>query len=136
MLVAPPASIADAQPGAERDAAIREALETADREERPLSAVVLLNQQGAAPSARVWTERATDTTVESAIRDALRDVNRQTVFVRAGVDPEVVRQADRFRPEVSVFSPRATSGGEVSFRDRLPGLVLSLIHISEPTRPY
>ena len=123
VLVAPPASIADAQPGAERDAAIREALETADREERPLSAVVLLNQQGAAPSARVWTERATDTTVESAIRDALRDVNRQSVFVRAGVDPEVVRQADRFRPEVSVFSPRATSGGEVSFRDRLPGLV-------------
>jgi ABC-2 type transport system permease protein len=57
------------------------------------------------------------------VRDALRAANRTQVLSAAGIDPAVVAGTDRFRPEVSLFSPRSEGGGEVSFRDRLPGVI-------------
>src|SRR5690606_30470785 len=67
--------------------------------------------------------RATDDTVEDFVRDALRAANRKAVFEGAGIDPAVVEGVERFRPQIAVFSPGSASGGEVSFRDKLPTVI-------------
>jgi ABC-2 type transport system permease protein len=41
----------------------------------------------------------------------------------AGIDAAVVDRTDSFRPEIGVFSPRSAGAGEVSLRDRLPGVI-------------
>ncbi|MFK0298816.1 ABC transporter permease [Brevundimonas sp. NPDC090276] len=122
-LVAPPAEIVAAAPGEARDALARRYLSDDAPDGQKLSAVVFLTETNSQPGARVWTARATDDAVEDAVRDALKDVNRRQVFAANGIDPAVVAQTDRFRPELSVFSPKAASGGEVSFRDKLPTVV-------------
>lgn len=123
-LVDAPPQIADAAPGPARDAVVRRYLEDETPVDgNPLNAVVYLTEQAGAPAATVWTARPTDSTVEDAIEDALRDANRDRVFSGAGIDPAVVEGTDRYRPDLSVFSPRSADGGEVSFRDRLPGII-------------
>ncbi|MGO4411294.1 MULTISPECIES: ABC transporter permease [unclassified Brevundimonas] len=122
-LVAPPAEIVAAAPGQARDALARRYLTDDAPEGQKLSAVVFLTEANGQPGARVWTARATDNAVEDAVRDALKDANRRQVFAASGIDPAVVVQTDRFRPDLSVFSPKAASGGEVSFRDKLPTVV-------------
>ncbi len=123
-LVGPPAELTTTAHGEARDAAVRRLLgDDAPKGER-LDAVVFLTQAGqATPSARVWTARTSDDTVEDAIREALKTAHRQDVFRTAGIDPDIVVAAEQFRPDVSVFSPRAASGGQVSFRDKLPGVI-------------
>lgn len=116
-----PADIAAAAPGQARDEAVRRHLEQ-DADQR-LNAVVFLNRSDGAPQARVWAARATDDTAEDFIRDALKSINRKEVFAASGIDTAIVNRTETFRPEVSVFSPNARSGGEVSFRDKLPMLV-------------
>lgn len=88
-----------------------------------LDAVVILSRREGAPSAVVWAARATDRTVERAVRDALAEVNRRETLAAAGIDAGVIRQVDRFRPQVQMFSPASVSGGEVALRDRLPGVI-------------
>ncbi|WP_292033081.1 MULTISPECIES: ABC transporter permease [unclassified Brevundimonas] len=122
-LVAPPADILAAAPGEARDALARRYLGDDASQGQKLSSVVFLTEVNGQPGARVWTARATDDAVEDAVRDALKDVNRRQVFAASGIDPSVVAQTDRFRPDLSVFSPKARSGGEVSFRDKLPTVV-------------
>lgn len=122
-LVAPPAELVSAAPGEAQDAMARRYLGDDAPEGEKLSAVVFLTDANGQPAARVWTARATDDAVEDAIRDALKDANRRQVFAAGGIDPAVVEQTDRFRPDMAVFSPKARSGGEVSFRDKLPTVV-------------
>ena len=123
-LVAAPAAVASAAPGKDQEQAVRDLL-TADVErDQQIDSVVFLTRDAAGkPSARVWTRRATDDVVEDFIREALQSANRRQVFEGAGIDGAVVAEAERFRPEVRAFSPRSASGGEVSFRDRLPALI-------------
>lgn len=122
-LVEAPADLAAAAPGEARDALARRYVGEDAPEGRKLNAVVFLTETDGKPAARVWTGRATDDVVEDAVRDALKSANRSRVFVASGIDPAVVTETERFRPEVSVFSPRAASGGAVSFRDKLPVVV-------------
>lgn len=116
-----PTDILTAAPGQARDAAVRAHL--GEEGEGRLDAVVFLTRQDGTPAARVWAARATDDTVEDFVRDALKSINRKAVLAGAGIDPAIVDSTEAFRPEVSVFSPRSQSGGEVSFRDRLPMLM-------------
>ncbi|WP_436357217.1 ABC transporter permease [Brevundimonas sp. CEF1] len=122
-LVAAPAEITAAAPGEARDALARRYLTDDAPEGQKLSGIAFLTETKGQPGARVWTARATDDAVEDAVRDALKDANRRQVFAASGIDPAVVAQTDRFRPDLSVFSPKAASGGEVSFRDKLPTVV-------------
>ncbi|WP_309627940.1 ABC transporter permease [Brevundimonas sp.] len=118
-----PADLSTAAPGPAQDAVVRRYLTDATPKEQRLDAVVFLTRTPEGPAARVWAARATDDTVEDFVRRALRDENRDTVLREAGIDAAVVERVDAFRPEINVFSPRSASGGEVSFKDRLPGII-------------
>jgi ABC-2 type transport system permease protein len=122
-IVEAPADLAAASSGEARDALVRRYLTDETPEAQRLDAIVFLDRNAEGPSARVWAARATDDTVEDFVRGALRDANRDAVLTEAGIDPAVVEATDRFRPEVTLFSPRSADGGEVSFRDRLPGII-------------
>ncbi len=122
-VVASPADLAAAAPGAPREALVRRYLGDEVAEAEQLDSVVLLNRVDGTPTARVWTRRATDNTVEDFVRDALKDVNRREVFEQAGINAVVVEQTERFRPDVTALSPKSATGGEVSFRDRLPMII-------------
>ena len=123
-LVDAPAAVASAAPGKAQEQAVRDLL-TADVElDQQIDSVVFLTRDAAGkPGARVWTRRATDDVVEEFIREALQSANRRQVFEGAGIDGAVVAETERFRPEVRAFSPQSASGGEVSFRDRLPAVI-------------
>jgi ABC-2 type transport system permease protein len=122
-IVSTPADLAASTPGPEQDALLRRYLTDETPKAERLDAVVFLNRVEGAPAARVWAARATDGTVEDFVRGALRDANRDTVLREAGIDATVVERTDAFRPEIGVFSPRSAGGGEVSFKDRLPGII-------------
>ena len=122
-IVASPADLAAAAPGEAREAIVRRYLGDDVPEAQQLDSVVLLNRADGKPTARVWTRQATDNTVEDFVRDALKGANRREVFQGAGINAAVVEEAERFRPEVTALSPKSASGGEVSFRDRLPGII-------------
>ena len=118
-----PADLAAATPGAAQDAVVRRYLTDETPEDQRLDAIVFLTRTPEGPAARVWAARATDDTVEDFVRRALQDENRATVLREAGIDAAVVERVDAFRPEITAFSPRSASGGEVSFKDRLPGII-------------
>jgi ABC-2 type transport system permease protein len=122
-IVPAPAELTAAAPGAPREAIARRYLSQDKTEAGGLDAVVFLNRQGQEPTARVWTRRATDDTVEDFVRGALKDEHRLRLFQAAGVDPGVVEAAETFRPDIVALSPASATGGEVSFRDRLPGII-------------
>ncbi len=118
-----PADLASARPGDAQEAVVRRYLTDDTPKEQRLDAVVFLTRTPEGPAARVWSARATDDTVEDFVRRALKDENRDAVLREAGIDAAVVERVDAFRPDISVFSPRSASGGEVSFKDRLPGII-------------
>ena len=122
-IVAPPADLAAAAPGAAREELARRYLGDEVSEDQQLDSVVLLGRIEGKPSARVWTRRATDDTVEEFVERALKDTNRREVFQSAGIDVAVVEATNRFEPEVTALSPKSASGGEVSFRDQLPRII-------------
>lgn len=122
-IVATPADLAVATPGEAREAIVRRYLGDAVPEADQLDSVVLLNRIDGKPTARVWTRRATDDTVEDFVRDALKDANRREAFEQAGINAAVVEETERFRPNITALSPKSATGGEVSFRDRLPMII-------------
>jgi ABC-2 type transport system permease protein len=122
-IVATPADLAAAAPGEAREAIVRRYLGDAVPEADQLDSVVLLNRIDGKPTARVWTRRATDDTVEDFVRDALKDANRREAFEQAGINAAVVEETERFRPNITALSPKSATGGEVSFRDRLPMII-------------
>ncbi len=122
-LVDPPADLAAAAPGEARETLARRYLGDDVPEAQQLDSVVLLDRADGKPTARVWTRRATDDTVEDFVRDALRAAHRRETFQGAGIDTAMVEEVERFRPQVTALSPQSASGGEVSFRDRLPGII-------------
>jgi ABC-2 type transport system permease protein len=122
-IVATPAELGASQPGEAREAIVRRYLGDAVPEADQLDSVVLLNRIDGKPTARVWTRRATDDTVEDFVRDALKDANRREAFEQAGINAAVVEETERFRPDITALSPKSATGGEVSFRDRLPMII-------------
>ncbi len=123
-IVPTPPEIANAAPGEAQTAVVRQFLDEDAPKDKHLDAVVFLTRDAEGkPGGRVWTARATDDTVEDFVRDALRAANRRAVFEGAGIDASVVEATEKFQPEVKAFSPKSVTGGEVSFRDRLPQIM-------------
>lgn len=122
-IVAAPAELSAAQPGEAREVIARRYLGDAVPEADQLDSVVLLNRIDGKPTARVWTRRATDDTVEDFVREALKDANRREAFEQAGINAAVVEQTERFVPDITALSPKSATGGVVSFRDRLPMII-------------
>jgi ABC-2 type transport system permease protein len=122
-IVAAPADLAAAAPGEAREAIVRRYLGDAVPEADQLDSVVLLNRIDGKPTARVWTRRATDDTVEDFVRGALKDANRREAFEQAGINAAVVEETGRFNPDITALSPKSATGGEVSSRDRLPMII-------------
>jgi ABC-2 type transport system permease protein len=120
---ATPADLAAAAPGEAREAVARRYLGDEVSDTDRLDAVVLLNRVEGAPTARVWSRRATDTSVERFVSSALKEEWRREVFQRAGIDAAVVSATAAFDPDVTTLSPKSASGGEVTFRDQLPGIM-------------
>ncbi|MFN3931778.1 MAG: ABC transporter permease [Brevundimonas sp.] len=121
--VAPPSDLAAAAPGEAREQLTRRYLGDEAAEGERLDAVVLLDRADGRPTARVWSRRATDTSVERFVSTALKDQWRREVFRDAGIDAAVVSTTQAFEPDVTTLSPSSASGGEVSFRDQLPGII-------------
>ena len=119
-LVETPADLAAAPPGPEQDAVMTRYLGDEIPKADRLDAVVFLTRVDGRPAARVWTAGTTNSTVESFVKRSLRTANSRQVFEAAGIDPAVVAETERFEPEVTAFSPKSISGGEVSKRDRAP----------------
>jgi ABC-2 type transport system permease protein len=122
-IVATPSDIAAVAPGDAQEQAARRWLDDETPKAERLDAVVFLTRQDGKPAARVWTARTTDDTVEDFVRDALKASNRKAVLEAAGINPAVVDETEAFRPTVQAFSPKSASGGELSFRDRLPAIM-------------
>jgi ABC-2 type transport system permease protein len=118
-----PADLTAGPSGAAQDAVVRRYLTDETPKAERLDAIVFLTRKDGAPGARVWSARASDDTVEDFVRDALKDANRKAVLEAAGIDAAVVDRTDTFRPEIGVFSPKSAGAGEVSLRDRLPGVI-------------
>lgn len=119
-----PQSLRDLPPGAQRDDAVRALLtREGPREDRIDSVVFLTRDDEGKPGARVWSRRATDDVVQEFVVEALKSANRRQIFEEAGIDVAVVTDAERFRPEVTVFSPKSASGGAVALRDKLPAII-------------
>jgi ABC-2 type transport system permease protein len=119
-----PADLTAAAPGEAREAVIRRYLgDETPKDQRPTAIVLLSRTAEGRPTARVWSASAIDGSVARFIGEAMKSVNRREVFQQAGIDPAVVRATDAFDPEVAVFSPRSVSGGEVSFKDKIPSLI-------------
>jgi len=122
--VVAPQELKAAAAGEAKDALARQWVQSEQTiESFEVSAVVILAEQNDQPSARIWTRRASGNDVEGKVRQALSDVYRQQAFAQKGVDAALVSQIDSFRPEVTLLSPRAASGGEVALRDRLPSII-------------
>ena len=123
-IVDTPSELAQAASGEAQEEIVRDLLTAEVDKDAQIDSVVFLSRDAEGkPAARVWSRRATDDTVEDFIRDALQAANRRQVFESAGIDGSVVVETERFRPDVKAFSPQSASGGEVSFKDRLPGLI-------------
>jgi len=119
-IVETPAAIGTAAPGTAQQTAARDYL-AADRPKADqIDAVVFLTREGGEPGARIWTSRATDDRIETVVTAALKSANRKSVLESAGIDAGIVDRTEAFDPEVTAFSPKSVTGGEISFRDRAP----------------
>lgn len=119
-----PQDLKDATTPQARDEAAKQWVQSDEAfDGRKLSAVVILTRKEGVPTARIWTRRASDHDVERLIREALSEVNREEAYAANGVDASLVRMVENRAPEVTLLSPRAVSGGEVSLRDRMPSLI-------------
>ncbi|MFW2342620.1 ABC transporter permease [Brevundimonas sp.] len=122
-LVEAPADLARAT-GEDQEERIRYYLGDDVAKEEEVDAVVILTRKDSGqPTARVWSRRASDNTVRNFVDEAMKDANRAEMFSQAGIDPAVVTETSAYDPEVVALSPSAASGGEVSFRDKLPGII-------------
>ncbi len=119
-LVATPADLASATPGAAQEALVRQYLDEDGDKSPHLDAVVFLTRTDGKPTARVWSASATNDDVADAIEDALKSANRREAFAAAGIDASVVTATDDYQPTVTSFSPKSASGGAITDADMIP----------------
>jgi ABC-2 type transport system permease protein len=85
---------------------------------RKLDAVAIIHGE----AVDFWSSSLADRTLEQAVKTALTQAIRGQRLKAAGLTAEEVRALGRIEPKVTAYSPKAATG-EVSLRDRLPGIV-------------
>ena len=116
---------ADAQRAADPRAAgdrLRPYLADDARGPAGLDAAAVISGAGDHIQVDLWTRSLTEGKLESAIHSELSDILRRKRLADAGVSPGVLAAAEAAAPKITVYSPKAAQGGEVSLRDRLPSL--------------
>ncbi|MEO6377983.1 MAG: ABC transporter permease [Caulobacteraceae bacterium] len=71
----------------------------------------------------LWTRNGEDAPVARAIDDAISGALREKRLEAAGASAAIVREAETLHPRIVDFTPRAAAAGQVSMRDRLPGIL-------------
>jgi ABC-2 type transport system permease protein len=71
----------------------------------------------------MWTRNGEDGPVARVVADAVSGQLREARLEAAGASAAVVREAEALHPRIIDFAPRAAAGGQVSIRDRLPGIL-------------
>jgi ABC-2 type transport system permease protein len=86
---------------------------------RKLDAVAVI-RDGAAVD--FWSATLADRTLEQAVGSALTQAMRGQRLRAAGLQTADIKALDELKPAITAYSPKAAAG-EVSLRDRLPGIV-------------
>lgn len=91
--------------------------------EEALTAVAVVHGSGDAVAVDFWSNNLTDQSLERGVTAAVAEVMRTRRLAALGIEPAALEAAQALSPKVTSFSPRATGGGQVALRDRLPGIV-------------
>jgi len=86
-------------------------------------AVAILKGAGDALTVDVWSNNIADNGLERSVGRAATEVMRERRLAALGVPPEALEAVQALEVKTTAFSPRATGGGLVANRDRLPGIV-------------
>lgn len=92
-------------------------------DDQRLTAVAVIHGSGEAVGVDFWSNNLVDPSLERGFTAAVADVMQTRRLAALGIDPATLEAAQALRPKVATFSPKATSGGRVADRDRLPGIV-------------
>ncbi len=90
---------------------------------RLTAAAVIRPGADGAPALDFWTSDLADGTAEDRVTDALERLTREDRLRSMGVDPAQLDAMEAATLDVRTLSPKASEGGEVAFRDRLPAIV-------------
>lgn len=90
--------------------------------DRKLDAVAIIHGQGAATAIDYWSASVVDRSLEQAVTGVVAQALRGERLRAAGMGADEIKALDSLSPKVTAFSPKAAKG-EVSLRDRLPGIV-------------
>ena len=85
--------------------------------------VAVIHGAGENLTVDLWTRNGEDAAVSRAIDDAVSSAMREKRLEAAGASAAVVREAEALHPKIVDFTPRAPAAGQVSMRDRLPGIL-------------
>lgn len=89
---------------------------------RRLDAVAVIHGQGEGTSIDFWSATLVDRSLEQAVAGVVTKAMRGERLKAAGLAPDQIKALDVLAPNVRSYSPKAAAG-EVSLRDRLPGIV-------------
>ena len=89
---------------------------------RKLDAVAIIHGQGETTAIDFWSASVLNRSLEQAVTGVVTGAMRGERLKAAGMAPDQIRALDSLLPKVTAFSPKAAKG-EVSLRDRLPGIV-------------
>lgn len=96
-------------------------LETRDGPQALFAAIYLSEPSPGQIEIDYWSANLTDGSLRATIRNALRDYMQLEHLVGAGVDPDLIAEADDLRPTVRELNPqRSAETAEVSESERLP----------------
>jgi len=88
-----------------------------------LTAVAVIHGGGDTVAVDFWSNNLVDSSLERGFTAAVAEVLQARRLAALGVDPATLEAVQALAPKVTTYSPRATSGGRVADRDRLPGIV-------------
>lgn len=87
-----------------------------------LDGAVIIHPAGDGVAVDLWTRNTTEPTLERAVQAAASDELRREGLQKAGVAPATLQAIEARTPQLTTYSPKASAGGRVSLRDKLPGL--------------